>query len=76
MTQSVGPVVVIVGQEIAPPSSITEVRCVRCGHLITEHGAVGDRPDIDLEYMPCEVPGCECVDFHFCLSDDCAECRQ
>jgi len=52
----------------------TEIRCVRCGHLIVEHGAEGDRPDLDPSYMVCEVQGCECVDFHHCWRDDCPEC--
>jgi hypothetical protein len=55
-------------------TSILDVLCVRCHHRVVEHGAVGDRPDIDPEFMPCETPGCECVDFHFCDRPDCTEC--
>ena len=54
---------------------ITEVACVRCGHRVIEHMAEGEHPDLPGK-MPCEVAGCECVDFHFCHSDDCKEgCR-
>jgi hypothetical protein len=55
-------------------ASITTARCVRCGHTLLEHGAEGDRPDINPSYMVCEVPGCECVDFHLCGREDCSEC--
>lgn len=51
--------------------SITLVTCARCAHRVIEHMAEGEHPDLP-GMMPCEVPGCECVDFHRC--DRCPEC--
>ena len=54
-------------------SSIIRATCARCTHLVTGHMAEGDHPDLP-GMMPCESPGCECVDFHRCDQPDCPEC--
>lgn len=51
---------------------ITDVRCARCDHAITEHLAEGEHPE--LPGMPCVEDGCECVDFHWCGLPTCREC--
>ena len=53
--------------------SITEARCARCGHPIDTHMAEDEHPELP-GMMPCEAPGCECVDFHRCLTSECPEC--
>lgn len=46
--------------------SISEATCDHCGHRIAQHMAESEHPDLP-GMMPCEVAGCECVDFH-CLA--------
>lgn len=67
--------ILLTHHEISKLPSITGAKCVRCGHTLLEHGAEGDRPDINPSYMVCEAPGCECVDFHLCWREECPECR-
>lgn len=58
---------------MTPLGRIADVRCMRCGHVITEHMGEGEHPELP-GLMPCVADGCECVDFHFCGRSACVEC--